>query len=664
MNRHANRLHLPILFALLATPALAQSITFTDHCENNSSAAERDIIRAAYDFVYEHRYDVWNEIDRRRADRNVEGYEDVSDTRRNRWLREIESVTMNCEIGGCSRDSNLYGHCGMATIGFGVLNPWDRTAVCIDNLQALATSCGNPSAVAYVAGTLAHEVMHQCDGWEGHPLGGTLATDPQTDAETIGIAMEHMALTPDLAVSITGMQQKVDSAGVAYLEVTVRIENRNQLSGPTSTVGRSGRSRHADTLLGVCLDGVLAATTTVAPIAGGDSRSATVSIYRGQGYSPTRASYTVRAVADWDDTMTEYEEDNNDDTETFDPDCDLAITRLEITGPYTNVFYRGGAARRLSYDVEVANQSSKNHSPTTVLRQIGPVAGRLSCSNQTQDLTLPALAPGATATLRITVDVPVSSLAVHGSLWLGADPDYALRDEVRGNNEYSLTYTADYFQPDYTVWFDELAFLESGGVLAKFTVKNIGPLSGGACQARLAPSSGTMVTRPIAGLDAAASASYQFEVTDCFVLMGRTVDFTLTIDSRRAVDESDEDNNVASAWLQNGVDIASIPNMIGVTLVVDEPHWIDTARYGWIENQLRLLDGFLWTHSRTSSSGPFLERPSACFVKSDLGTFLVSFLAPLRALPAVQPIALSQQVRYQALRLMTGNGPTGQGFGR
>src|SRR5687768_14815333 len=140
----------------LSLSLAAQSLSFTDYCTGATSSSERDLIRAAYDFVHAHRVDLFTEIDRGR-DAGRYGYEAVSATRIERWLNEIGSVTINCENDMCASNPGLLGHCGMAAIGFGTINPWDRTRVCVTNCQTMAAS-GQSSVFALIAGTIAHEV--------------------------------------------------------------------------------------------------------------------------------------------------------------------------------------------------------------------------------------------------------------------------------------------------------------------------------------------------------------------------------------------------------------------------------------------------------------------------------------------------------------------------
>jgi len=211
---------LAVMFALQVL-CRAQSIEFTSDCV---SEADRELLTDVHEFLFDHRSEIWEEIAR-----NPDGlYADVDDKFRDRWMEEIEHVKIKCgydSINVCGNHPDRGGRCGFwADNDF---NPFgdefsDKILICLDNLSDYSQSTGVP-LFALLCETMAHEVMHQGDGWGlgfNHEI-----------AYTVGEAAQCVAVSPDLDPEIVSVTTAPDSASTNLdVEITVHVRDENPYS--------------------------------------------------------------------------------------------------------------------------------------------------------------------------------------------------------------------------------------------------------------------------------------------------------------------------------------------------------------------------------------------------------------------------------------------------
>ena len=158
-----------------------------------------------------------------------------------------------------------------------------------------------------MAGTIAHEVMHGSDGSERHtgPGGSTTPQNPTTSAGTVGVAMEHLLLTPDLSVQILEVRPWLPQSMVQILywvEVDIQVTNTNALSGTagTSIPPATGQDRNVTT--DVCVESPSQKhCTKVSPLDGLASAFDTIYVL----YEPYQVlgGFDITATVDPDDIL-------------------------------------------------------------------------------------------------------------------------------------------------------------------------------------------------------------------------------------------------------------------------------------------------------------------------------------------------------------------------
>ena len=80
--------------------------------------------------------------------------------------------------------------------------------------------------IGIAAGVIAHELMHHVDGWDNHGGDGlTDPSDPDSDAETVGVAMEHLAASAALRATIDTHGLAFNADGTLTLSVTGAVVN-------------------------------------------------------------------------------------------------------------------------------------------------------------------------------------------------------------------------------------------------------------------------------------------------------------------------------------------------------------------------------------------------------------------------------------------------------
>lgn len=605
-----------VLTCAMAGRGIAQSFSYTDGCANRLASSDEDLVEQAYLAAYRYQDRMWEEID-------VDGgrpatpdpcergtstdvicpsfqqqrcyYSEVPDKHRDKWTEAMDHVKVNCDGSKCAKagNSNLYGFCGLAAWD---IYPSDKILVCVDNIRIAAYSLNKgisaeavaAGTFAKLAGTISHEIMHQADGFEGHPTGSTDYLSPNTSAESVGVAMEHILLSPDLSASIRSIE--VTWNGSIY-EVLVAgtLSNLNEYSGPVGTVPFSGRVRNnTDARLVFYLDGAPLAYHYEAPLAGGDSADFSYSFEiepeGGNGL------HEFKIATDDLNNIWELDEENNETTKTFSIATDLAVD-VEIAGSYSsgskttsnNGVLLVSAYRRLTYNVTVTNRAdSLTSPPAALLIQYDDMWRSGATSSVSKSIS--ALEPGAAETQTFSVDVPVTVLGgVTGvtDVYFTVDPDEVLADSERDNNSVHLAIDSAYFKPDYRISLDSLT-VDGTNATAAYTVKNIGPEPGAAYSWVGFYLNGSLASSRLTsklGVASSVSASLSTSFVGLGNLGSRDVSFTFLVKADRTsmLTESNEDNNTAAVTI-------TVP---GVTLFQDlerDDGWTTTAvAYGDIE---------------------------------------------------------------------------------
>lgn len=562
--------------------ARAQSFSYTDDCESRLSSSDEVLVEEAYLAAYRYQDRMWNEIEvdsARPAQPNPCGpadaadalcasfqqqrcyYSAVPDNHRDKWTEAMDHVEVNCDSNKCATSSSLYGFCGLAAWD---LYPSDKILVCVSNIRAVASSLNNSlssdavaaGTFAKLAGTIAHEIMHQADGWQGHPTGSTDYTSPNTSAESVGVAMEHVLLSPDLSTSIQSIA--VAWNGSAY-SVTVdgTIYNLNEYSGPAGTTPFSQRVRNNTyARMALYLDGAQFDYLYQAPIAGGATSSFSYSFDVAAASGDGLHQLTV--VTDDLDNIWELDEDNNEATRTFSIATDLAVD-VEIAGPYSTgvkALVKNGVPstatyRRLTYNVTVTNRADAFASPPTeLLIQYDNMWNSGSLSSVLESVS--ALEPGAATTYSFSVDVPVTFGNVTGvtDVYVTVDADQALPDSDRNNNSVHLAIDNAYFKPDYRISLEALT-IDGTTATAAYTVKNIGPEPGTAYSwvgFYVNGALGTSLFTNKLAVATSASASLTSFFPGIENLSSHDLSFTFLVkaDCTGSIVENNEDNNTES----------------------------------------------------------------------------------------------------------------------
>ena len=554
------------------------ALEFTSQCQRQLTTSDESLFEQAFALVQKYQHDVEDHIDQELASGNPDSYVAISADRMDRWRGGVAEmgrgdVKVACEYNATSnRCANNPGTFGW-TFGLDPLFVWarDRVHVCIDNVRAQAFAGG---ALGLTADTLAHELMHHVDGFEGHGAGGfTNPANPDTAAETIGVAVEHLIMTPDLRPTITSMTHSFAGSDHGVF-IDVEVENLNPESD-TNLIAFSGTRRNVTSTLRLRVDGVTADIVSVSPLNGGASRverlEATI-----PAYDPGADSeYELSVTADSGNVLFESDELNNDDGTNYSTAVDLAIAvevaaepvchRLELrTDVYPPGYYNWF---EIPYRVRVTNVDRKTDAATSdVVMMYQDMWSESNLTSQ-QEVWIPALAPLETEEVDFRLDVPTDSTCSGPvgavDVWFITDWNATtIFDVDRSNNVVSLVIDEDYWKPDYVVSVAGgsgngagavgLSAVATGGVVP-YSVRNIGPARAG---------KGTSIalsrTRVLDGYGASVFSALTLDIDPgkeqsfaASVDAGacEAVTYTIETDHAGAIDEADEDNNTALATL-------------------------------------------------------------------------------------------------------------------
>jgi len=536
----------------------AQGLQFTRACLDAAPPADIRLIEAAFDLVDDRRFDVFEFMDRSRANGNPNNYTFIEEPRAADWQGEVDEmrlgrIRINCLYN--TTQNRCSNNPGVSAFTLGTPDDWfwDRVNLCVANIRAVAITPN--SLPAFMAHVLAHELMHHADGLESEPNGQTSFANPQTAAETVGVAMEHLILTPNLSTEIIGQEATMSLDGTYKHRLEVEVENLNPNAG-LGLVALSGATFNLPTVLCQKVDGVSAGEQQVAAL--GALSTTTAYVLEGlPGYDVSGSDYQLEVEADCSDLLLETNEDDNIDEIVFDTSTDLAVEVEVEHHPHCNSMEYVAWADppgfynwfEVPFKMIVTNLDAERSSP--------PVDGVMmyfdmwSSSEMTvqQELEIPVLEPGESEELRYMLDVPArdgscSKPSGTSPVWFIADANAEdVHDSNRKNNTVELSIDDAWWKPDYriipgsTTNSAKVASLE-------YRIRNIGPV----------PAEEISFTNVY---DESGASLYSVDVTPLGVgsevplgvIVPRPREcnpafFTSVADSALDVEEGDESNNI------------------------------------------------------------------------------------------------------------------------
>jgi hypothetical protein len=625
--KHRKHLTIPCLLVAvycIGISGVARSeLRFSNKCDNQVSAADRRLIEDAFDVVAEYKYAVERHIGASIENRNPYSYMFIDSNKFNRWRESVDEVERGdikiaCEYNATSQ------YCRNNTDRLGrnypnLLND-HRVNLCLTNIRNMARGNNSdvdsyPAEVALTAGSLAHELMHFHDGLESHK-GETDPKNPKTIAETIGVAMEHLVLTPDLEATITSVDDSLDGndsfSGSEYaLSIDVKVVNRNPYADSSleaisdATINDPNANAYE---LNLVIDGNVVTTESIRSLNGLDYEienfQVTVPAYVPGGSSERIISTT----ADPDNRYVESDEKNNIDTVSFDTAVDLSVA-VEVAAPprCQSLEGRDGLLGQYSwfeipYRVTVTNLDQDNSAPGAdlVMEYENKVTSWVTPIERVIWLT--AFEPAGTQEGLFAVEVPADdncsaplrdtrvTFTIDGN-------SHSIHDTNRADNTEVIIVNADYWRPDYTVRNIQQVGIGhqqpgagyQGATPSRtisYAVRNVGPARrpgrvGLQSNTHVLDSEGTSVfSEPTPNLDPGDEQVYQasLAVDDCVVITN-----TISADHQNTVDELEESNN------QSAVRLHPITS-VGVCPEVDDKQDYE-AELGWIEqNGFEVMD--------------------------------------------------------------------------
>jgi hypothetical protein len=478
---------------LLAMSSIAHAaLTFSNGCDNELTSADRSALVTAYNFMYEHQQDMYDEVITVTADGNVHNYDDITSSEFSKWQDHVEKmeqgkIVINCHynttagepptslLSGnrkCKKSPGLNGWSWDGILGID-----DDVNLCIENL--FDKTDNTDEFIAAMAGTIAHELMHHADGLENHPAhskcgdvvpqGYSDKSCPADAAQTAGVAMEHLALSAELSATITGVQTTATGDSSYTVTVDARITNSNSLAGD-NTAQSASSSRNGSTYACLLVDGVEVDRQYVSRIDGYGNSDKTFAFET--DVATDGAYQTLEVLADCDEDRYEWNESNNlsyahnlELTMDLDVDVQLAAApRAKKAYVHTPSGLGSGMGSfgskktmvrywEVDYLVTVQNNEGVE-SPVTELTfiQDDHIWPQQTISSES---TIGRLAEGDETSFIITVLVRANSAltapspATDVSFEIDADGD-DIFDSAPSNNSVAFAIDAAYWRPDYT----------------------------------------------------------------------------------------------------------------------------------------------------------------------------------------------------------------------
>jgi hypothetical protein len=566
-----------LVFASLVcgAPALPVTVEYTNDCENDIGSADDSLIQAGFQFVYDHRDEVFDHIDASRAAGNPFGYTLIATRDRDQWKDRVEDMAagrididchFNPQHNRCTNQGpTLLGYTNNVDFLTGFV---DRVHVCVDNVRSVASTpvtcgaTGNGSATAIMASLIAHELMHHVDGFANHgPDGLTNPCNLDSQAETIGVAIEHLALTPELDVEIDSVEIEDNAAASGQLHITVEatVTNSNSLAD-LNLVAMSNNAFNVSTTLRLLSDGVRVQDLTVLPLTGVSSRAYTFE-FDVDAYDPDNAVYDLEVRADATGLIAELDEGDNSDTHTLSTRTDLSIDVEVASTPIEHRFeshpdldpFLRVSWYEITYRATVRNLSMTLSAPAAdvQLKHRDPWTDSGILVITTEET--PLLGPGESAELLFSLDVPARSTfgsdellgpSLSFSVTFTVDPGRdSVHDSNRDNNSVVFVINEDYWKPDYVLTQSWVIFGPLSATL-RYVVRNVGPVDADVdvqlATGELAEEWTAMFLRTVEPLAVGESVTLSsvVDIPDC-----ETVEYSVEVDPFDALDESDEDNN-------------------------------------------------------------------------------------------------------------------------
>ena len=426
------KLFLAILAAFVVNPLFTQRIEFTNNCEDRASNTELQAMKDAHSFIVQHANRILEEIEIDRNGSNNHLYTKIDASDKRGWLNELKkTIKVNCETRICRNNRGQMGRCYWPSDDWFPENisPGNRIIQCPGNQLRMAQQ-QNSSYLPIAIGSMAHEIMHQVDGFEGLVEFGSPSV-PITSAETIGVAAEHLALTPDLEVTITDLKlgiyggenitettNSIIKLNDYVLRFKVTVKNINPWSGTARvTVGLSGDDRNSSSILCVKLNGKTQEEGSIRALSSNNSQTIHF-ITKLNIEDAVKGKYVLEAIADAAEQLTEYNETNNSDSKSIGIFSDLVITN-EIAGPYTEhsqVFHSNDGRETeekkrwntLTYVYTISNIGSLVCPPTDILFKYDDMWTSTPLKTK-EEFSTPILEPGKSYTNTVDVDIPVNS---------------------------------------------------------------------------------------------------------------------------------------------------------------------------------------------------------------------------------------------------------------
>jgi len=547
--------------ALVAHLGAAHAVAFSRSCEDTITSTERRILEAAFDFVEANTFTVFDEIAADRAGPNTHRYGSISRGTASDWRDEVAEMADGRINIDCVHDSEM-AECADKPGKLGWTLDWDSVDIfdsdvvhlCIDNIQSLGVSESQDIGIA--AGVIAHELMHHVDGWDNHGGDGlTDPSDPDSDAETVGVAMEHLAASAALRATIDTHGLAFNADGTLTLSVTGAVVNDNALSignSPLSGDARNGSSRVCLTLDGAEVD----ADSTSELI--GEVEDAYSLAYTFQ-YTDVDPGSEFEVVADCDDALVEADEGDNDRTvsEDFRPDLNIVAG---VAGPPVRDMVKSGAGsvsrNRVTWNLIVTNLDETSAATSQILVSYDNVS--TGSKSQTR-ITLPQLDAGEQFETTFSAHVPTTFGAspYRFDFQAGKNPLVAI-DEDPADNVATVTLRSSTWKADYRpAQASETTYLNQTGYV-HLAVENVGYVAGRRTSTlKVYDEDGALVeSRSIAALAVRGSETADFELTfpRC-----EPQDYRFVVDATGVISENDETNN-------------ELVLRVGTTCTANDPH--------------------------------------------------------------------------------------------
>lgn len=624
-----------IALALAAsTPAFA-SFDFDGRCVDLLTTSDRSSFEFSEDWLDANAFEVVDHVRRVRAGGNPYDYNSFDTADYTEWETEIDEllrgdINVKCRYdadpGPCT-DSTLMGQ----TIGDPIFGEvFDGITICVDNIRAFASgSDASDGFRALLTGVIAHEVMHHADGFEGHgPSGDTDPAHPDTSAEVIGSAVEHMVAVPELDPSLSRTSVTMTGAGRHRLTLSGSVRNESTTSLYNQTPA-SNYDLNPVTNTCVRVDGSTVQTYNTGDLDDSTSSTSTLTV-EVSAYNPSAPIREISLFADCDRELFELDEDDNtavyEHSTWVDLDLDVELDAAPVKklnlGPYGPTWYYD-----LTFRATITNLDGDTPAPATDL-QVGttdlfssaPRSGIVS-------LAVPALNPGASTSITFTAQVAASALGTlptgtsYANVFLDAGT-YDMHDRDTTNNVWALTINSAWWKPDYRLvdvqftgnttapMVPGFGLFQIGTVKTglSFAVENRGPAAASASSwLTIHGSAGTELGR----YQVSALASMGKSPTSRAVLatvLCNEADYELRADGRSQITENDETNNVAAISIGADCDL-SVPDLAPMV----DLGMFDEILYGQLELD-PMIDLITWQDTQDwidemfdrSVVGPFL----------------------------------------------------------